>query len=251
MEFLIWVETRLAGRSLKRELVAQVERTGIGPEEIGLSLEEGKSVLCQIQARVIQTQVEVLQATHRRCHVCGRKQRIKDRRTRCVRTVFGVVRVLCRRYMRCRCRGGKRITVWPLHGRQLPSITPELEYLYAAWGSRAPYRRAAALLAELLPIGADSVSHATLRRHALTVGARLDQRVTEPKEYDWPESRREPVPPAKSLSVAIDGTYIRADRMMGLGEYQVVARAVWSARISEVGLLPGSHSTLGAMPRPS
>lgn len=116
MEFLIWVETRLAGRTLERELVAQVERTGIGPEEIGLSLEEAKSVLRQMQARVIQTQVEVAQAAHWGCDVCGRKQRIKDRRTRCVRTIFGVVRVSCCRFLRCRCRGGRRVTVWPLHG---------------------------------------------------------------------------------------------------------------------------------------
>lgn len=52
MEFRIWVEVRLAGRILHRQLVAQVEReaTGIGPEEIGLTLEEGKTVLSQVQA---------------------------------------------------------------------------------------------------------------------------------------------------------------------------------------------------------
>lgn len=42
-------------------------------------------------------------------------------------------------------------------------------------------------------------------------------------EYDWPESRRQPVRAAKSLSVAIDGTYVRADRTIGLGEYHVIA----------------------------
>ena len=72
MEFRIWVETRLAGRVLERELVAKVERaaTGIGPEEIGLSLEEGKTVLRQVQARIIQMQVEALGA---RCRPKGSK----------------------------------------------------------------------------------------------------------------------------------------------------------------------------------
>jgi hypothetical protein len=57
MEFRIWVEVRLAGRALPRQLVAQVEReaTGIGPEEIGLTLEEGKTVLSQVQAGMIHT----------------------------------------------------------------------------------------------------------------------------------------------------------------------------------------------------
>ena len=225
MEFRIWVEVRLAGRVLHKQLVAQVEReaTGIGPEEIGLTLEEGKTVLSQVQAGVIHRQVEALQAAHRKCLQCGRKQRIKDRRRRCLRTIFGVVRVSCRRYLRCRCQGGKRVTVWPLNGRQASGTTPELQYLYAEWGSKVPYRRAAKALQELLP---GRVSHATLRRHALKVGVRLQQRVIEPSEYDWPESRREPVPSAKSLSVAIDGTYVRADGTMWLREYQVVAGRV-------------------------
>ena len=113
----IWVETRLASRVLERRLVVQVKReaTGIGPEEVGLSLEEGKTVLRQVQARLIQIQAEALEVAQRQCLQCGRKQRIKDRRTRTLRTVFGVVRVSCRRYLRCRCRGGKRVTVWPLN----------------------------------------------------------------------------------------------------------------------------------------
>ena len=42
MEFRIWVETRLDGRIVERELVSSVERpaSGIGPEEIGLKLDE-------------------------------------------------------------------------------------------------------------------------------------------------------------------------------------------------------------------
>jgi hypothetical protein len=86
-------------------------------------------VLSQVQAGVIHRQVEALQAAHRKCLQCGRKQRIKDRRRRCLRTIFGVVRVSCRRYLRCRCQGGKRVTVWPLHGRQASGTTPELQYL--------------------------------------------------------------------------------------------------------------------------
>jgi hypothetical protein len=78
------------------------------------------------------------------------------------------------------------------------------------------------------------VSHVTLWRQTLKVGARLDQRVSEPSEYDWPESTRQPVRAAKSMSVAIDGTYIRADRMMGLREYHVVA-----GRIERDGQLGG------------
>ena len=84
MEFRIWVETRLDGRILERELVSSVERpaSGIGPEEIGLKLEEGKAVLRRVQARIVQAQVDVLSSAHRRCCLCGQNQPIKDLRTR-------------------------------------------------------------------------------------------------------------------------------------------------------------------------
>jgi hypothetical protein len=79
------------------------------------------------------------------------------------------------------------------------------------------------VLEDLLPLGAGRVSHATLRPYTLGVGAQLDERVSEPDEYDWPESRREPVLAARNLSVALDRTYIRADDMVWLGKYHVVA----------------------------
>jgi hypothetical protein len=44
MEFVIWVETRLAGKTLELFPVASVERSasGIEPEELGLTLQDGK-----------------------------------------------------------------------------------------------------------------------------------------------------------------------------------------------------------------
>jgi len=72
-----------------------------------------------------------------------------------------------------------------------------------------PYRRAAQLLNEFLPLSNGRISSATVQRHALAVGRELDRRVTEPDEYDWPDSRRLPVPSAEHLTVVIDGTYVR------------------------------------------
>jgi hypothetical protein len=134
MEFRIWVETRLDGRILERELLSSVERpaSGIGPEEIGLKLEEGKAVLRRVQPRIGQTQVDVLSSAHRRCCLFGRNQRVKDLRTRTARTVFGTVEVSCRRYNRCKCRGGTKAAIWPLHRHQLSGTSPELQYLYAS-----------------------------------------------------------------------------------------------------------------------
>ncbi len=58
MEFIIWVETCLDGRTLELREVAKVERTscGIDPEALGLSLQDGKTILRQVQSRMVQTQ---------------------------------------------------------------------------------------------------------------------------------------------------------------------------------------------------
>jgi hypothetical protein len=47
MEFIVWVETRLAGKTLSVEEVAKFARcaSGISSEEIGFTLQEGKDVL--------------------------------------------------------------------------------------------------------------------------------------------------------------------------------------------------------------
>jgi hypothetical protein len=92
---------------------------------------------------------------------------------------------------------------------------------------------------EFLLISDGVVSHARLRRHALAIGASLDQRVTEPDEYDWPESRRDPVPTCARLIVAIDGTYVRS----GLYQHHVVA-----GRIERDGVLAGRFAWIARWP---
>jgi len=61
MEFVIWVETRLAGKALELCPVASVERSasGIEPEELGLTLQDGKTVLKQIQAKMVHSQISI------------------------------------------------------------------------------------------------------------------------------------------------------------------------------------------------
>jgi hypothetical protein len=123
---------------------------------------------------------------------------------------FDAVQTSCRRYRRCRCRGGRRVTVWPLDRQQMPATTPPRGSLPSRLlGSRVSYRRGASLLEDLLPGGC----RACVTRYAATLYAEgrleLDERVSEPDEYDWRESRREPFLATRNLSVAIDGTSSR------------------------------------------
>jgi hypothetical protein len=245
MEFIVWVETRLGGKRLEIPEVAKVEReaTGIGPEELGLTLADGKTVLKQVQERIVQIQVEAISAAAKACRNCGRNQRMKDLRSRQLRTIFGTVDVLCRRFVRCTCRGGKPRAAWPLRGMEVKRTLPELSYLLAKWGSTMPYRRAAQLLSEFLPLSDRRISPTTAWRHTLAVGEQLDRRATEPDEYDWPDSRRLPVPPAEHLTVAIDGTYVRADASGWLRQHYVVA-----GRIERDGRLGGHFAWVAQDP---
>jgi len=60
MEFIVWVETPLGGKRLEIQEVSKVERaaTEIGPEELGLTLADGKTVLKQVQERIVQNLFE-------------------------------------------------------------------------------------------------------------------------------------------------------------------------------------------------
>jgi hypothetical protein len=61
MEFVIWVETRIAGRTADIQQVAIVDRpAGIkAAAEIGLSLADDKTIIGQMQRRVVEMQFEV------------------------------------------------------------------------------------------------------------------------------------------------------------------------------------------------
>jgi len=112
-------------------------------------------------------QFQVESKLSRLCPNCQSLQRVKDLRPRSFRTVFGVIKVTSNRYLRCSCRGGGGQTVSPLWLLRHRRTTPELEYLLASWGSRMPYRRAAALLGELLPLQDGPVAQSSVRRHTL------------------------------------------------------------------------------------
>lgn len=187
MEFVIWVETRIAGRTADIQQVAMVDRpAGIkAGEEIGLSLADGKTIMEQVLRRVVEMQFEVQAKLGQHCPNCRSLHTIKDSRPRSFRTVFGVIRVRSSRYLRCGCSGGAGQIVSPLWFLRHQRTTPELEYLLASWGSRMPYRRAAELLGEILPLQRGRVAQSSVRRHTLAVGRRLDERVTVPEEYDF------------------------------------------------------------------
>src|SRR5277367_3364817 len=187
-QFVVWVETMIAGQSVAVQRAAVVERQCLAnvPTKLGLTLQDGRAILTGIEQEVVQSQVELQSGAASVCEHCQVRLRIKDIRRRRLDTVFGRVTVSCRRFNRCTCRGGMPHSIWPLASWGLPGMkrsTPERMYLFAEWGSKLPYRRAAELLNEMPPGLNREISHTAIRRHTLAVGALLDKRIIEPDEY--------------------------------------------------------------------
>jgi hypothetical protein len=247
MQFVVWIETVIAGKSVAVQRVAAVERNGVNaPAELGLSLEDGKTILNAIEQDIIQAQVDIQSEFCGACIHCQEPQRVTDTRKRRLDTVFGRVTVRCRRFIRCTCRGGKATNLWPLaHWSELgmKRSTPERTYLLAEWGSKLPYRKAAELLQEFLPASNVKLSHTSVRRQTMSVGALLDQRVIEPEEYDCLEPCRRAVHASNRLTIAIDGTYVRSDLTNGLYQHYVVA-----GRVEGDGRLGGHFAWVAQRP---
>jgi hypothetical protein len=175
MQYVVWVETMIAGQSVAVRRAAVVERQCLAnvPTKLGPTLQEGRAVLTGIEQEVVQSQVELQSGAASVCEHCQGRLRIKDIRKRRLDTVFGRVTVSCRRFIRCTCRGGVPHSIWPLASWGLLGMKrskPERMYLLAQWGSKLPYRRAAELLNEMLPGLNRRISHTAIRRHTLAVG---------------------------------------------------------------------------------
>src|SRR4051794_19941583 len=95
--------------------IAILEKTLERPEDLGLSLAEGKGLTAAIQERVVQAQVAVWTERHRCCAPCGARRRSKGRYPVVFRTLYGDVKLASPRLHRCPCQdGGGPATVSPL-----------------------------------------------------------------------------------------------------------------------------------------
>jgi hypothetical protein len=108
MQFVVWIETVIAGESAAVQRVVAVERNGVNaPAELGLTLEDGKTILNGIVQDIIQTQVDLQSGHCRACIHCQKPQRVKDTRKPRLDTVFGRVTVQCRPFYSLHVPGRK------------------------------------------------------------------------------------------------------------------------------------------------
>jgi len=186
----------------------QVER----PEDLGLSLAEGKALTAAVQQQIVKAQVTSWADRHRCCEACGTRQRSKGSSLVVFRTLYGDVPLASPRLHRCPCQSTDGpATLLPLSILIPGQIAPERLYLEARWSSLVPYAAAAGLLTDVLPI-ASGANRTTVREHALRVAERAEAELGEERPCfidgcpaEWAAL---PIPEGRIVA-ALDGGYVR------------------------------------------
>src|SRR5688500_85648 len=161
------IQLRIVGDDdtlLRAAAVLRLDRADHRLAAVGLSLAEAKTLLAEVQNRLVAAQAADHVARHRPCPVCGRCRPIKGYETIAFRTAFGVVRLPSPRLVHCRCQAAGAKTFSPLTGLFTEHTAPELLYLESKWASLVSYGLTADLLKEVLPIGS-TANASTIRNH--------------------------------------------------------------------------------------
>jgi hypothetical protein len=147
--------------------------------DIGLSIDDGKTIMAALQGAVVAHEAETYSLFRRVCPDCHTLRPVKDYTARRIRTVFGTVEVRNPRWMLCKdCHPGMVAAFAPLKEICPDRATPELMELTARLGSMLPYRQAASVLGQFLPIE-PTETHATVRKRTIRIGERLDDQIAD------------------------------------------------------------------------
>ena len=99
---------------LSDDVIACFDKGDDQLEEIGLSLEQAKSVLASAQPSLVAAQAASFLTRHRDCEQCGRHLQSKGRCRILFRTAFGTVPLVSPRLHRCPCQPTGSKTFSPL-----------------------------------------------------------------------------------------------------------------------------------------
>jgi hypothetical protein len=186
----------------------------ISPASVGLTIAEGKALLASLQEPVVTAQVQQHVASVKSCPQCGKAFRTKGHYQSTLRSVYGNVGMRIRRLRACPCSGSQAHSFSTLFTNKSP-ITPELRYITAKMAALMPFRKAADLLGEFLPLSAQATA-STVRNRTMKVGRRLERSAEAPATAASNE-------PCKELVVGFDGGYVRNRHRRPERNFEVVA----------------------------
>ncbi len=196
---------------LSEDVIACFDKGDDQLEEIGLSLDQAKSVLASAQTRLVAAQAASFLARHRCCELCGRHLQSKGRCRLLFRTAFGTVPLVSPRVYRCACQPAASKTFSPLAALFTEHTAPELLYLETRWASLMSFGLTAGLLKDVLPVDTRT-NAATIRNHLYKISLRQElgdgQACLAEVEGDTADGKELPLPEGP-IVVGIDGAYLR------------------------------------------
>jgi hypothetical protein len=217
MRWTITIEgTDEFGSAHRSEIAIEKDMDRLAAGAIGFSIEDGKAIMAHLQRTIVKQQCETYVWARRFCVDCERFRRIKDYSKRKIRTVFGCIEVSNPRILNCqRCLPYFCDASAVLRDICPDQATPELMELSARMGSLMPYRKAADVIAEFLPVKSTE-SFVTVRHRTLNLGKRLDEKARERAWFDPPHAdEREqveldlPDDHEREFVVSIDTAHVR------------------------------------------
>jgi hypothetical protein len=198
---------------LSEDVIACFDKSDDQLEEIGLSLDQAKTMLAGAQTSLVAAQAASFLARHRDCEQCGRHLQSKGRCRLLVRTAFGTIPLVSLRLHRCACQSAASRTFSPLTALFTGHTAPELLYLETRWASLLSYNSTAGLLKDVLPVDTRT-NAATIRNHLHKVALRQEAELGDGQprlsevEGDPAAGKELPVPKGPII-IGIDGAYLR------------------------------------------
>src|SRR3954453_20784725 len=147
---------------LSEDVIACFDKGDDQLEEIGLSLDQAKTMLAGAQTSLVAAQAAIFLARHRCCERCGRHLQSKGRCRLLFRTAFGTIPLVSPRVHRCACQPAASKTFSPLTALFTEHTAPELLYLETRWASLMSY--GLTVLKDVLPVDTRT-NAATIRNH--------------------------------------------------------------------------------------
>jgi hypothetical protein len=200
------------GESTDVHDIACIYREELRPDNVGLTLDEAKTVLERMQQRLVEQQAAEYLRTQSHCPHCEKKRYHKGAHTVRLHTLFGKLRLKSPRFYHCPCQPSPTRTFSPLAERLPERSTPELRYLETKWASLMSYGLTTKLLEEVLPIG-KHVNAETVRHHLHAVAERTEAELGDEQVFfvdgcprDWANLPR----PDGPLTVGLDGGYVHS-----------------------------------------
>ena len=201
-----------------------LHRGELVPESLGLTLDEGRTLLEKVQENMVTHQVKQYIDQNCHCPVCHKELFRKGIHEISFRTLFGHLKLPSPRFYTCSCDTQGQKSFSPL-AQCLPERTaPEFLYLQSKWASLMSYGLTVDLLEEVLPLKANI---STTQRNTHKVAEKLESELAEEQyffiegcERDW-----ESLPiPEEPLTVGIDGGYVhgRDEDNRKAGSFEVI-----------------------------